>query len=267
MRENSKIELEKRLKELIPLDNDVFAYLAENKAFCQEFLRVVLNDNKLVVKDNEPQKFLPNVYFKSSIVDLLCELADGRIVNVEIQLYKEEDHAKRLFYYASMIRKAYSEKGIDYDELNDIIVIYLTKTDIFHKGSTVYNVDMNIVSDQNETIQEWACGLKVMYINTEGITNKNINEYLKLLTDRTTYNDKYKETTIAKKEIFTQGGDSMRPEWLQKIFDEEREEGLEQGKIEGRKEGIISFAKGLLEKGILTKEQVDELSKEYLVTN
>ena len=106
-----------------------------------------------------------------------------------------------------------------------------------------------------------------MYINTEGITNKNINEYLKLLTDRTTYNDKYKETTIAKKEIFTQGGDSMRPEWLQKIFDEEREEGLEQGKIEGRKEGIISFAKGLLEKGILTKEQVDELSKEYLVTN
>ena len=260
MRENSKIELEKRLKELIPLDNDVFAYLAENIAFCQEFLRVVLNDDKLIVKDNEPQKFLPNVYFKSSIVDLLCELEDGRIVNVEIQLYKEEDHAKRLFYYASMIRKAYSEKGIDYDELNDIIVIYLTKTDIFQKGSTVYNVDMNIVSDQNETIQEWACGLKVMYINTEGITNKNISEYLKLLTDRTTYNDKYKETTIAKKEIFTQGGDSMRPEWLQRIFDEEREEGREQGKLEERKS---LFAK-LITEGLLTKEQVEEFSKNMM---
>ena len=49
---------------------------------------------------------------------------------------------------------------------------------------------MNIVSDQKEIIDKWNCGLNVMYINTEGITNKNINEYLKLLTDRTTYNDK-----------------------------------------------------------------------------
>ena len=52
-----------------------------------------------------------------------------------------------------------------------------------------------------------------MYINIEEKKNKNINEYLKLLTDRTTYNDKYKEISTAKKEIFTQGGASMRPEW------------------------------------------------------
>ena len=98
-----------------------------------------------------------------------------------------------------------------------------------------------------------------MYINTEGITNKNINEYLKLLTDRTTYNDKYKEISTAKKEIFTQGGESMRPEWLQKIFDEEREE--------GREEGRSHLLNDLFKKGILTKEQKEELSKEYLVTS
>ena len=94
-----------------------------------------------------------------------------------------------------------------------------------------------------------------MYINIEGLTNKNINEYLKLLTDRTTYNDKYKEISTAKKEIFTQGGASMRPEWLQRIFDEEREEGRSH------------LLNDLFKKGILTKEQKEELSKEYLVTS
>ena len=90
----------------------------------------------------------------------------GKLVNVEIQLYSNENHAKRIFYYASMIRKAFSKKGIDYGILNDIIIIYLTKEDIFRKGSTVYYVDMNIVSDQKETVKAWDCGLKVMYINT-----------------------------------------------------------------------------------------------------
>ena len=119
---------------------------------------------------------------------------------------------------------------------------------------------MNIVSDQKEIIEKWNSGLNVMYINTEDITNRNINEYLKLLTDRTTYDDKYKEISTAKKEIFTQGGDSMRPEWLQKIFDEEREEGRE----EGRKQERSSVLVELIKAGLLTKEQVEEFSKNMM---
>ena len=52
----------------------------------------------------------------------------------------------------------------------------------------------------------------------------------------------------------------MRPEWLQKIFDEEREEGREQGKLEERKS---LFAK-LITEGLLTKEQVEEFSKNMM---
>ena len=127
---------------------------------------------------------------------------------------------------------------------------------------------MNIVSDQKEIIEKWNSGLNVMYINTEDITNRNINEYLKLLTDRTTYDDKYKEISTAKKEIFTQGGDSMRPEWLQKIFDEEREEGREQGIEQGIEQGKQEERKSLFAKliteGLLTKEQVETFSKKMI---
>ena len=42
---------------------------------------------------------------------------------------------------------------------------------------------MNIVSDQKEIVDKWDAGLIVYYVNTKGLTNKSINEYLKMLTD------------------------------------------------------------------------------------
>ena len=132
--------IKEKIDTLVPLDNEVFCFMAKDKRFCEEFLRVVLEDEKLEVVDNDPQKFLPNVYFKSSIVDMLCKLGDGRIVNVEIQLYEEKEHAKRIFYYATMIRQMSVEKGLEYKEIKDIIVIYLTKEDIFKKlGSDIWD--------------------------------------------------------------------------------------------------------------------------------
>ena len=91
---------DKRIKDAMPFDNEIFATLATSRVFCRDLLRVLLKDDKLIVVENEPQKHLPNAYFKSSTVDLLCKLKGGKIVNVEIQLYRNENHAKRIFYYA-----------------------------------------------------------------------------------------------------------------------------------------------------------------------
>lgn len=90
---------------------------------------------------------------------------------------------------------------------------------------------MNIVSDQNEIIGKWDAGLKVYYVNTKGLTNKNINDYLKLLTDKTTISKKYKQTSSIKKEIYEIGGVTMSKE-MREILDSERAEGKIEGKIE-----------------------------------
>ena len=230
----------KRLKELIksqiPLNNDVFMVFAKSKKFCQEFLRVILQDKKLVVIENDIQKYLPHAFSKNIVLDMLCRLGDGSIVNVEIQLTNEKGHAKRIFTYASKIKSYLTEKGKKYKDIKDIIVIYLTKADIFKKGSTVYEVEMNIVSDQNEKVGKWDAGLKVYYVNAKGLTNNNINEYLKLLTDKSTVDRKYKETSGIKKEIYEIGGQVMSRE-MQKILSDERAEGREEGRAEGREEG------------------------------
>jgi len=234
------------IKSQIPLNNDVFMIFAKNKKFCEEFLRVILQDKKLIVVDNEIQKYLPTIFSKNIVLDMLCKLKDGSIVNVEIQLSKEKEHAKRIFTYASKIKSYLTEKGKKYKNIKDVIVIYLTKEDIFKKRSTVYEVEMNVKTDRDKIVEKWDCGLKVYYVNTEGLTNKTINEYLKILTDKTTVNRKYKETSEIKESLYKTGGASMskamsaviedirmesRDEWMNKGREEGMQQGIEQGSI------------------------------------
>ena len=243
----------------IPLSNDVFMIFAMNKKFCQEFLRVILQDKKLVVIKNNIQKHLPNVFSKSVIIDMLCILGNGSIVNVEIQLTKEKWHAKRIMQYASKIKTYTTKKGTKYKDIKELIIIYLTAKDIFKKGSTVYEVEMNVVSDLGKIVEPWDAGLKVYYVNTVGLTNKTINQYLKLLTDKTTISQKYKTTSEIKDLIYGEGETKMSSEmkkWINDIRKDARQEGkaagivegMEKGKIEGKIELVLNmFKKKLIE--------------------
>ena len=250
-------EIDKKVKESYPLKNDTFMLFAQHKNFCQEFLRVILQDKKLEVLENDIQKNLPTAFSKDVILDMFCKLGDGSIVNVEIQLTDEVGHERRIFMYASKIKSYLTEVGTKYKDLKDIITIYLTKDDILKKGSTVYEVKMDIVSDQGEYISPWDAGLKVYYVNTVGLTNKNINEYLQLLLDKTTFNKKYKVTSKTKKEYYEKGGQKMSKE-LRQMMEEERAEGKKEGKIESFmimvKKGLIGIAEAAKELGMSEKE-------------
>lgn len=261
----------KILKDMIdtayPLKNDVFMLFARNKAFCQEFLRVILQDKKLIVIDNDIQKHLPSIFSKEVILDMLCRLGDNRIVNVEIQLTYEKEHAKRILEYISKIKSYLMEKGTKYKNIQDTIVIYLTKEDIFHRGSTIYEVDMNVVSDKDEIIEKWESGIEVYYVNTEGLTNKTINEYLKILLDKTTYNKKYKVTSDTKRGLFEKGGIIMSNEF-RKLLVREKRQGIKQGIEQGKKEGMFNILIDMVKDNTITISQaakrIDMTETEFL---
>ena len=257
----TKKKLIKHLKKLNMLDNDLFAFLAQNKLFCQEFLRVLLEDNNLIVLENQPQKFISGMFLKNVYLDLLCKLSDGTLVNVEIQLYEDKNHPKRIFTYASKIRVASIEKGKKYKNADNIIIIYLTKEDIFKRGSTVYEVDMNIVSDRGEEVGKWDCGLRVLYINCEGFTNKNIDEYLMLLTNRKIFNEEYKITNSIKKEILEKGGDIMNynvSNFMKQFIEQCKDEGREEGREEGIARGELNAMVKMIDAGFLTVKDAKE---------
>lgn len=76
-------EKEAYVAELRPIDDVFFELLAEDIAFCQEILRVILEDRELTVMDVVVQSALRNIYGRSVRLDALCTLGDGTKCNVD----------------------------------------------------------------------------------------------------------------------------------------------------------------------------------------
>ena len=184
---------------------------------------VILEDDKLEVIENDIQKVIPSAFNKNVVLDMLCRLKTGEIVNVEIQL----------------------------------------KKDIFNKGRTVYEVRMDIVSDQNEIVEKWNAGLEVYYVNTKGLTNKTINEYLKLLTDKTILNNNYQITSKIKENLYTtKEGVDMSKE-LQAVFDEVRKEERKQGMQQGEISTFVELVKNNLLSIKVAAESLNMIENEF----
>lgn len=77
---NTMLTLEQKkqkVKDFRPIDDVFFEVLADNREFCQEILRVILEDAKLIVIDVVVQSSNRNMYGRSVRLDALCTLGDG----------------------------------------------------------------------------------------------------------------------------------------------------------------------------------------------
>lgn len=81
-----------KVKDLRPIDDVFFEVLAEDPLVCQEILRTILGDDKLVVNDVIVQSSERNLYGRSVRLDALCTLGDGRKCNIEVQRSDNDDH-------------------------------------------------------------------------------------------------------------------------------------------------------------------------------
>ena len=77
-------EKEEKVKDLRPIDDVFFEVLADDIAFCQEMLRILLDDGKLIVTDVIVQSSQRNLYGRSVRLDALCTLGNGTKCNIEV---------------------------------------------------------------------------------------------------------------------------------------------------------------------------------------
>ena len=78
-------EKHKRVKEFRPIDDAFCEVLANDIDFCQEMLRILLDDEKLIVEDVIVQSSERNIYGRSVRLDALCFLKRYGKCNVEVQ--------------------------------------------------------------------------------------------------------------------------------------------------------------------------------------
>ena len=114
-------------------DDSFFEMVAKNKDAVEDILRIILHDPELVVTKLIPQNSVKNLYGRSVRLDALCVTGDGRHIDVEIQKEDKDNHVKRVRYNASCITANVSEPGENYENVNDVYVIYISKFDIFHR--------------------------------------------------------------------------------------------------------------------------------------
>ena len=95
-----------------------------------------------------------------------------------MQKKDNDDHQKRVRYNIANIDTAESEKGIKFEELNDVYVIYISKFDVFGKGKTVYHV-RRVLEETQDIVEN---GTHEIYVNTKIDDGTEIAKYMQLLS-------------------------------------------------------------------------------------
>ena len=176
------------VKRLVPIDDAMFQKICENKATIQEIISTILNQNVKVISVI-PQDSIGNLQGRSIRLDCLCILENGTYVNVEVQKSDDDDHEERVRYNASVITANRTPKGVKFKDITQVIVIYITRFDIFGDNLPIYHIDRVV----RETGKIRSSGFSEIYVNAavknyENSLNTNVSDLMDLFMDRNTYN-------------------------------------------------------------------------------
>lgn len=111
--------------------------------------------------------------------------------NVEVQQSDNDDHVRRVRYNASSIAVKDSQKNEKFEQIEDIIVVYISQFDIFKANRVLYHVD----STNRETGQRIEDGLYRVFVNTEVKDGTTISEYMECFLKKEVNNSKFPEFT------------------------------------------------------------------------
>lgn len=253
---SSKEKIRENVKLLNPIDDALFTVMAENIDFCQEILRVFLEDSKLKVISNFPQKTFKNLQGRSIRVDLLCDLLSRKSVNVEVEK-NYLNHVKRVRYNSSIITTNITDPGIKFDKIPDLIIIYLTRRDIFGKHQSKYYVD-EVLRGFNDILNT---GCVKIFINAEVDDGSDISKLMKIFIKDNEYDNNLFPKTSSLKYHYkeTEEGVNIMSAVIERLFKEDLEHVKNEALIEGEFKGKCEIVKELL-KINMPIEQIKKIS-------
>lgn len=279
---------------LNPIEDAVFRKMAESIEFCEEILRVFLQEPKLRVVSNHSQHSVTSIEGRSVILDAYCELEDGRKVNVEVQNANNTDHQRRVRYYGSVLTTSLMKKGDSFDKVPNICIVYVCNFDIFGLNKSLYVIKRII----DKTEVELDNGLQEIYISPVN-DGSLIAELMRVFTESDVYNLKFPVTSEMKlrfnretkgekmtealrgvyealrEEVDRESMKAAMREGMEKGMEEGRARGMEEGRAmgieEGRAEGVLSSLVSLVKDGLISVSEAakradmsEESFKKYL---
>lgn len=255
---------EKRLKvrDMRPIDDVFFEMLANSKEVCQEMLRVILEDDKLVVIDSITQSSERNLYGRSVRLDALCELSNGTRVNIEVQRSNNDDHLRRARFNASSITIKESNPSTKFEDIPDLYIVYISEFDFLNGGRTIYHID-KVLRETKTVVDD---GLHEIFVNTVIDDKTNIAELMSCFLKKEVNNPKFPALSAEVRRLkeTERGVESMceiMKKYEQLAVNEERIRGIQALIKKGcDKDFILDLDVGY------TEEEYEEAQKEMLQT-
>lgn len=136
-------------------DNFIFGKTMEvNPDLCRRLIEQILNLKIKLVSYPEREKTIDaRIDSKGIRLDVYVEDYENRSFDLEIQLTDNDDLAKRMRYYHSLIDldKLHKGKSVKYRSLGESYVIFICTFDVFGFGYQVYDFEM--VCKRNSAIK------------------------------------------------------------------------------------------------------------------
>lgn len=253
-----------RVKDFRPLDDVFFEVLADDRDFCQELLRTVMEDSGLKVCDVIVQSSRRNLYGRSVRLDALCKLGSGDMCNVEVQRADEDDHFRRVRYHASVITAKESYPGARFEKICNVHVVYISEFDIIGKGRTSYHVD-SVIRETGTLVDD---GLHRIFVNTVNDDGTDTSELMSCFTKTMVDNPKFPVFTRRMHELKEEeGGLDAVCEVMQKYIREataEAEKRIEEankGTAEANRKKMLAI-RSMIQYGIPREAILRDFSEE-----
>ena len=235
---------------LRPIDDLMFRVMAQSKAFCGELLRVLLQDPGLEVVECKPQSAVTNTRGRSAVLDALCELSDGRLVDVEVQRADKGDLQRRARYYASLVTADRTRPGTPFGDVPDVCVVLVCEFDPLRGGRPLYHVD-RVVRETGESADN---GLEELYVNALARDGGEVSALMRLFVEAEAYDEaRFPETSRVKRRLReTEEGREDMGSVIEEICAKNRLEGKAEGIAEGEARGTLKTLGRLVRDGLVS---------------
>lgn len=168
----------KIVSSLVVMDDAMFEAMCESPEFIEEMLQTIFGNPDLrIIHDSVvAQKSIKNLKGRSVRLDAYVLGEEDKVFNIEIQCADNCNHVKRVRYNASVITANNSEPGDEFDDIQDLCVVYITQKDFLKKGLTMYHVQ-NTIQETHDVVDN---GLTEIYVNTENNDGSKVAELMAL---------------------------------------------------------------------------------------
>ena len=260
----------KEFDELTIQDDFMFYKVMQNKELCGKIIQTLLGNKIGKIVELTPQNIIKNTYSSKGVrLDVLAKDEDQKLYNIEMQMMNEHYIIFRLRYYQASIDISSLEAGQGYDELPNVIIVFLCNKDPLGYNLPLYTLK-NYCLQTNSVVDDGTTHIIINYSLYELIEDEELRAFCrycktKEITSKLTEEVDYMINNIKQSELAKQEYTFLfnrYPDDIQLAM----KEGLQKGIKEGREKGILTTARRMKENNfdIPTIAKITGLSKQEI---